>query len=47
MSCGELAQFKVRLPTQNPPKFEKRGFTVVAPFGSTRFSKHVLMRKTV
>jgi GNAT superfamily N-acetyltransferase len=27
--------------------FEKAGFKVVAPFGSTRFSSHVLMRKTV
>jgi GNAT superfamily N-acetyltransferase len=27
--------------------FRKAGFKVVAPFGSTRFSTHVLMRKTV
>jgi GNAT superfamily N-acetyltransferase len=27
--------------------FEKEGFRVVTPFGSTRFSTHVLMRKTV
>jgi hypothetical protein len=27
--------------------FEKAGFKAVAPFGSTRFSTHVLMRKTV
>jgi GNAT superfamily N-acetyltransferase len=27
--------------------FEKEGFKVVAPFGSTRFSTHVLVRKTV
>ena len=27
--------------------FEKAGFQTVAPFGSTRFSDHVLMRKTV
>jgi GNAT superfamily N-acetyltransferase len=27
--------------------FEKAGFKPVAPFGSTRFSSHVLMRRTV
>jgi GNAT superfamily N-acetyltransferase len=27
--------------------FAKEGFEVVAPFGSTRFSTHVLMRRTV
>ena len=27
--------------------FEKAGFKAVAPFGSTRFSDHVLMRRTV
>jgi GNAT superfamily N-acetyltransferase len=27
--------------------FEKEGFKVVAPFGSTRFSTHVLMRRVV
>jgi GNAT superfamily N-acetyltransferase len=27
--------------------FEKEGFKIVAPFGSTRFSTHVLVRKTV
>ena len=27
--------------------FEKAGFKAVAPFGSTRFSSHVLMRRTV
>jgi GNAT superfamily N-acetyltransferase len=27
--------------------FEKQGFKVVAPFGSTRFSSHVLMRRSV
>jgi len=27
--------------------FKKAGFKVVAPFGSTRFSSHVLMRRTV
>jgi len=27
--------------------FEKAGFNAVAPFGSTRFSTHVLMRRTV
>jgi GNAT superfamily N-acetyltransferase len=27
--------------------FEKAGFNAVAPFGSTRFSSHVLMRRTV
>jgi GNAT superfamily N-acetyltransferase len=27
--------------------FEKEGFKVVAPFGSTKFSTHVLMRRTV
>jgi GNAT superfamily N-acetyltransferase len=27
--------------------FQKAGFRTVAPFGSTRFSSHVLMRKTV
>ncbi len=27
--------------------FEKAGFKAVAPFGSTRYSSHVLMRKTV
>ena len=27
--------------------FEKQGFKVVAPFGSTRFSTHVLMRRAV
>lgn len=27
--------------------FEKQGFKAVAPFGSTRFSTHVLMRRTV
>ncbi len=29
------------------PMFEKAGFKTVAPFGSTRFSTHVLMRRTV
>lgn len=27
--------------------FERKGFKVVAPFGSTRYSTHVLVRKTV
>jgi hypothetical protein len=27
--------------------FEKAGFKAVAPFGKTRFSSHVLMRKTI
>jgi GNAT superfamily N-acetyltransferase len=27
--------------------FEREGFKVVAPFGSTKFSTHVLMRRTV
>ena len=27
--------------------FEKEGFKTVAPFGSTRYSSHVLMRRTV
>ena len=27
--------------------FEKEGFKAVAPFGSTRYSSHVLMRRTV
>lgn len=27
--------------------FEKQGFKVVAPLGSTRFSSHVLMRRTI
>ena len=27
--------------------FEKAGFKAVAPFGSTRFSSHVLMRRTI
>jgi GNAT superfamily N-acetyltransferase len=29
------------------PMFEKEGFKVVAPFGSTRFSTHVLMRRSI
>lgn len=27
--------------------FKKVGFKVVAPYGSTRFSTHVLMRRTI
>ncbi|MFL6350541.1 MAG: GNAT family N-acetyltransferase [Bryobacteraceae bacterium] len=47
ISCWESYAFGNESTHGTVSMFEKQGFKVVAPFGRTRFSSHVLMRRRV